>query len=188
MYMGILHCYILRTFVDCLEGIDFIDPNLIETLAGPTVWFLYLLTLCFLWVAFATCMSITSGAVVMRWLSVRTHNTGVLSSNPTRVTIEMPLVRQATGNHLIKSTFRKKTQSPVSGFCYARNRLCDAVFHVDNRRKFIRMAAGGVMGEMEEVKATRKEAMDGEGVEDEGQGSKPQHMLELDSLKKESSD
>ena len=36
-----------------------------------------------------------SGAAVL-WLSVRTHNTGVVSSNPARVTIKTPLVRKAT--------------------------------------------------------------------------------------------
>ena len=40
---------------------------------------------------------------------------------------QMPLERKATGSHLIKSHFPRKTQSPVSGFCYARNRVCDAV-------------------------------------------------------------
>ena len=33
---------------------------------------------------------------VMQWLRVRIHNTGVVSSNPARVTI--PLVTKATGN------------------------------------------------------------------------------------------
>ena len=37
------------------------------------------------------------------------------------------LVRKATGNHLIKSTSLEKTQNPVSGFCYARNRVRSAV-------------------------------------------------------------
>ena len=32
------------------------------------------------------------------------YNTGVLSSNPTRVAIKIPLVRKATGSHLIKPT------------------------------------------------------------------------------------
>ena len=31
------------------------------------------------------------------------------------------------GNHLIKSTSLEKTQSPVSGFCYVRNRARDTV-------------------------------------------------------------
>ena len=43
--------------------------------------------------------------------SVRTYNTGVVSSNPTRVTIKTPLARKATGNHLIKSTFLGETQT-----------------------------------------------------------------------------
>ena len=37
------------------------------------------------------------------------------------------LVRKATGNHLIKFHFPRKAQSPVSGFCYARNGVCNAV-------------------------------------------------------------
>ena len=38
-----------------------------------------------------------------------------------------PLVRKATGSHFIKSTSLDKTQSPVSGFCDASNRVCNAV-------------------------------------------------------------
>ena len=47
------------------------------------------------------------------------HKTGVFSSNPTRATIKTPLVRNATGNHLIKSTSLENTKMPTSGFCYA---------------------------------------------------------------------
>ena len=36
------------------------------------------------------------------------------------------LARKATENDLIKSTSLEKAQSPVSGFCYARNRVCNA--------------------------------------------------------------
>ena len=50
-----------------------------------------------------------------------THNTGVASSNPTRVTIKMPL-----GNHLIKSTSVKRAQSSIYGFCHAENQFCNA--------------------------------------------------------------
>ena len=46
------------------------------------------------------------------------RNTGVVSSNPARVTIKTPLARKSTGNHLIKSTSLEKAQSPVSGFCH----------------------------------------------------------------------
>ena len=35
---------------------------------------------------------------------MRTHNTGVVSSIPPFVTFKVPLVRMATGNHLMKST------------------------------------------------------------------------------------
>ena len=57
-----------------------------------------------------------------------THNNEVGSSSPTRGAMKTPLVMEATGNHLIKSTSIENTQGPVSGFCYARNRECDAVF------------------------------------------------------------
>ena len=52
---------------------------------------------------------------------------GFVSSIPARVTIKAPLVRKATGNHLVKSTSLEKTRSPVSGFCYGRNRVCNTV-------------------------------------------------------------
>ena len=51
---------------------------------------------------------------------MQTHNVEVVSSNPARVTIKTQLVRKATRNHLVKSTSIEKTQSPVSGFCYAK--------------------------------------------------------------------
>ena len=55
-----------------------------------------------------------------------TRNTGVVSSIPSCATFKPPLVRKATENHLIKSTSLEKPQSPVSGFCYARNRVYNA--------------------------------------------------------------
>ena len=63
---------------------------------------------------------------VAQWLNMRTHNTGIVSSIPPCITFETPLVRKATGNHLMNSTSLEKTQSPVSGFCYARNQVCNA--------------------------------------------------------------
>ena len=63
-----------------------------------------------------------SGAVAW-WLSMRNHNTGVVSSIHPCVISKTPLVRKATGNHLMNSTSLQKTQGPVSGFCYARNRV-----------------------------------------------------------------
>ena len=52
------------------------------------------------------------------------------SSNRARVTMKTPSVRKATGNHLMNSTSLEKTQSPVSGWCYAQNRVWDAdIFH-----------------------------------------------------------
>ena len=63
------------------------------------------------------------------WLSMRTHNTGVVSSIPPCATFKKtPLVRKATGNHLTNSTSLEKRQSPVSGFCYTRNRVCNPVY------------------------------------------------------------
>ena len=56
-----------------------------------------------------------------------THNTGVVSSIPPCAAIKTPLVRKATGNHLIESTALEKAQSPVSGFCNARNRVRNRV-------------------------------------------------------------
>ena len=50
---------------------------------------------------------------------------GAVSSSPARVT--KPFVRKATGNPFSKSTALEKTQNPVSGFCYARNRVWDLV-------------------------------------------------------------
>ena len=48
------------------------------------------------------------------------------SSIPTCVTFKMSVARKAKGNHLMNSTSLEKTQSPDSGFCYARNRVCNA--------------------------------------------------------------
>ena len=45
---------------------------------------------------------------------MRIHETRVVSSNPTRVTIKTPLVRKAAGNHLIKSTFLEKKRRALS--------------------------------------------------------------------------
>ena len=52
------------------------------------------------------------------WLGVRNHNVEVVSSNPARVTIKTPLARNATGNHLTKSTSLEKHQRTSSGFFY----------------------------------------------------------------------
>ena len=50
----------------------------------------------------------------------------VVSSIPPCVTFETPLARKATGNQLIKFTSVYSSE-PVSGFYYARNRVCNAV-------------------------------------------------------------
>ena len=52
-------------------------------------------------------------------LSVQTHNAEIASSNPARLTIKTPLVKTATGNHLINATSLVKTQSSVSGFYHS---------------------------------------------------------------------
>ena len=57
-------------------------------------------------------------------ISMQTHNTGVVSLIHARVIIKAPLARKAMGNHIMNSTSLEKPQSPVSGFCYARNRVC----------------------------------------------------------------
>ena len=61
---------------------------------------------------------------------MRTHNTGVISSIPPRVTFKPPLVRKEMGNHLMNVTSLEKN-SPDSGFFYARNRVSDARTHLD---------------------------------------------------------
>ena len=58
---------------------------------------------------------------------MRTHNTGVVTSNSQFVLVKAPLVRKATRNYLINPTSLEKSQSPVSGFYYARNGICNAV-------------------------------------------------------------
>ena len=58
---------------------------------------------------------------------MQTHNTGVVGSIPPCFTYKTPSVRKATVNHLMNSTSLEKTQSPISGFCSARNRVCNAV-------------------------------------------------------------
>ena len=45
------------------------------------------------------------------WLRMRTHSTGVVTSNPPRVAINTPLARKATRNHLIKSPFLEKLRA-----------------------------------------------------------------------------
>lgn len=79
------------------------------------------------------CRSLVAGKInyyylrqiyVVQWLSVRTSNARVVNS--TRVN-KTPLVGKTTGKYLMKSAFLEKAQSPVSCFCYGRNRACNAV-------------------------------------------------------------
>ena len=53
------------------------------------------------------------------------HGTGVVSSNAACLPIKTPLLKKVTGNHLKKPSFLAETQSSVSGFCYAKNRILD---------------------------------------------------------------
>ena len=46
-------------------------------------------------------------------------------------------VRKARGSHIIKSISLEKTQRSVSGFCYARNRVCGTVYF--NRHDFVNL-------------------------------------------------
>ena len=71
-------------------------------------------------------------AIVVPWrIIMRTHNTGVVSSTPPCVTLKTPLVGKTAGNHLMNSTSLEKTQSPVSGLFYVRNRVCNAVLVIN---------------------------------------------------------
>ena len=63
---------------------------------------------------------------------MRTRDAGVVISNATRVTMKTQLMRKATGNHLMKPTSLENAPSRVSGFYYARNRVCDAVLGKDS--------------------------------------------------------
>ena len=55
-------------------------------------------------------------SVLAFWLSMRTHNTGVVSSIPPCVTFKTPLVMKATGNHLMNSTSLEKNSEPCLWF------------------------------------------------------------------------
>ena len=77
---------------------------------------------------------VAASGTVVYWLSVRTRNTEVASSTPARVIAKVSLVRKATGKYLMKSISLEIAQSPVSGFCYARNRGCSAVFIIAKGR------------------------------------------------------
>ena len=50
------------------------------------------------------------------WLSMQTHNTEVVSSFPPCVAFKTPLVRKATGNHLMNSTSLEKSSEPCLWF------------------------------------------------------------------------
>ena len=72
---------------------------------------------------FKACNKDTKNGAMMYWFNVRIKNAGVVSSNPIRVS--MKTRPWQLKNHLFKSTSLDKTPSPVSGFCYARNRVCN---------------------------------------------------------------
>ena len=67
------------------------------------------------------------GAVV-QWLSMRTHNTGAVSSIPQCANFKNAIGEEGNGKPPHEFHFPRKTQSPASGFCYARNRVRNAVF------------------------------------------------------------
>ena len=74
---------------------------------------------------------------------MRTHNTGVVRSIHPCVVFKTPLVRTATGNHLMNSTSLEKSQSPVSGFCYGRDGVCNAApRHTGEPQYIVRCAVG----------------------------------------------
>ena len=50
-------------------------------------------------------------------------SSALVSSTPPCVAIKTQLVRKATRNHLMNSISLEKTQSSVSGLCYAQNRV-----------------------------------------------------------------
>ena len=65
----------------------------------------------------------------LMWLSMRTRNAGVVSSSPAHVAIKTPSVgEEGKGKPPHKFHFHRKTQSHVSGICYAQKQMCDAAF------------------------------------------------------------
>ena len=67
---------------------------------------------------------IISDAVVY-WLSMRTHDTGVVSSMCHN---KNAIGEEGNGKSPHEFKFSRKTQSPVSGFCDPPNRICSTVF------------------------------------------------------------
>ena len=68
------------------------------------------------------------------WFLLRSKSNMVWNS------MKMILARKAMWNHLMNSTFLEKTQSPVSGFCYARNRVCNAVCCIYSKTQSTKVA------------------------------------------------
>ena len=66
-------------------------------------------------------------STVVYWLRVQTHDTGGCEFESCTYRDQNTMVSMATGGHLIKSTSLEEVKIPVSGFCYARNRVCNAV-------------------------------------------------------------
>ena len=67
--------------------------------------------------------AVNASDAAVQWLSVRTHNTGVMSSNPARVTIQNTIGEEGNGKPPHKIHFPRKNSEP--GFCYPRHRVCD---------------------------------------------------------------
>lgn len=83
-------------------------------LAHQSIWFFvtsnpFLLT-------FSYCQFFIFCVAMVQRLSMRTHNTRVVSSIPPCVTMKPLLVRRAKGNHLIKSTTLQKNSEPCLWF------------------------------------------------------------------------
>ena len=66
---------------------------------------------------------------------MRTQNAGFVSSNCACVTFKAPLVRRATGNHLIKSNSLEGTYSPISLLLLrSKSRMLNAIAEENNRK------------------------------------------------------
>ena len=82
--------------------------------------------------------------------------------NQAHVTIEKPLVRKATGYHVVNPTSLEKIQRHVYGFCYARNRECNGVsdYVSRNRPHLVDMHHTNHLEEMEMDKHLLDKLMD----------------------------
>ena len=77
--------------------------------------------LCIVVISLFHTYSVHFNGAVVQWLSIWTGMHRGFQFDSSVSLLKTPLVRKVMGNHLIKSTSLEKTQSPVSGFCYAQN-------------------------------------------------------------------